>query len=327
MNNNITWKELKALNDLFHLRKTKANIQEHPFIKYLLEDKCILDKKLGNNKIILATENFDKFYKENFQIQYDEAKNFLIESGIEPSAKKNFTLENVKILMLIAENKIELKNNPTNIEDFSNEFFETSKYLKNKISLRNAVLKILDITEFPLDKKENQWRLVIDHPTPKAIVLCENKSFLKQPWIAKNVGVKLWYVGGNNIKIIDDIDEMELSKPIYYSCDWDLAGLQIYSRLKEKLRSKNTDIALLYPNEPHKKISTYIDYHHSHWDSTKILSGLKMDYFSENELNLICDLIKNKKWIEEESFDLQKILIDTLSHEYITVYKGIYDKE
>jgi len=45
MNNNITWKELKALDDLFNLRKTKANIQEHPFIKYLLEDKCILDKK------------------------------------------------------------------------------------------------------------------------------------------------------------------------------------------------------------------------------------------------------------------------------------------
>jgi len=214
--------------------------------------------------------------------------------------------------MLIAENKIELKNNPTNIEDFSNEFFETSKYLKNKISLRNAVLKILDITEFPLDKKENQWRLVVDHPKPKAIVLCENKSFLKQPWIAKNVGVKLWYVGGNNIKIIDDIDEMELSKPIYYSCDWDLAGLQIYSRLKEKLKSKNTDIHILYPNEPLKKISTYIDYHHSHWDLTKSLSGLKIDFFSKKELILIHDLIQNKKWIEEESFDLQKILTDIL---------------
>ena len=57
---------------------------------------------------------------------------------------------------------------------------------------------------------------------------------MKQPWIAKNTEVKMWYVGGNNIKVLDDIDEKELVKPIYYSCDWDLAGLQIYTRKATK---------------------------------------------------------------------------------------------
>lgn len=315
MNKDITWKELKALDDLFHLKKTRANIQDHPYIKYLLEDKCILDTKVGNTNVIVSTDNFEQFYERTFKIQYDEAKNFLIKNGIEPSAKKNFTLEDVRTLMLIAENKTELRNNPTNIEDFSNEFFDTSKYLKNKGSIRNAVFKILDITEFSLDKKENQWRLVIDHPNPKAIVLCENKSFLKQPWIAKNMKVKLWYVGGNNIKIIDDIDEIELSIPIYYSCDWDLAGLQIYSRIKTKLKNRNKDILLLYPNEPHKKISTYIDYHYSHWDSLKTLSGLSVEIFSKKELILINDLIQNKLWIEEESFNLAEMLNCTIPEE------------
>lgn len=313
MNKNITWKELKALDDLFHLKKTKASIQEHPYIKYLMEDKCILDRKSGNNKIIISTEDFEKFYEETFKLPYDEAKSFLIENGIESNAKKSFTLEDVKTLMLIAENKPELKNNPTNIEDFSNEFFDTSKYLKNKKSLRNAVFKILDITEFPMDTKENQWRIVVDYPNPKAIVLCENRSFLKQPWIAKNAEIKLWHVGGNNIKIIDDIDEIELSKPIYYSCDWDLAGLQIYLRIKAKLRNRNKDIMLLYPNEPHKKISIYIDYHYSHWDLSKKLSGLPLDLFSKRELVLINDLIQSEKWIEEESFDLIKMLENTIS--------------
>jgi len=308
MNKNITWKELKALNDLFHFKKTKANIQEHPYINYLLEDKCILDRKVGNTKVVISTESFEKFYEETFKIPYNEAKNFLIENGIEHSAKKSFTLEDIKTLMLIAENKIELKNNPTNIEDFSNEFFDTSKYLKNKTSLRNAVFKILDITEFPLDNKENQWRIVVDYPNPKAIVLCENKSFLKQPWIAKNLQVKMWYVGGNNIKIIDDIDEIELSKSIYYSCDWDLAGLQIYSRIKAKLKNRNKGIYLLYPNEPHKKISTYIDYHYSHWNSSIALSGLPIDIFSKKELILITNLIQNEMWIEEESFNLTEML-------------------
>ncbi|MEJ5102786.1 hypothetical protein [Chryseobacterium sp. MYb328] len=308
MNKNITWKELKALDDLFHLKKTKAIIQEHPYINYLLEDKCILDHQPGNNKVIISTDNFNRFYENTFKTAYDEAKTFLIENGIEPSAKKNFTLEDIKTLMLIAENKTELKNNPTNIEDFSNEFFDTSKYLKNKTSLRNAVFKILNITEFPLDKKENQWRIVVDHPNPKAIVLCENKSFLKQPWIARNTEVKLWYVGGNNIKIIDDIDEIELSKLIYYSCDWDLAGLQIYSRIKEKLKARKKDIFLLYPNEPHKKISTHIDYHYSHWDLLKELSGLSIENFSKKELVLINELIQKEKWIEEESFDLERMI-------------------
>lgn len=313
MNKNITWKELKALDDLFHLKKTKASIQEHPYINYLLEDRCVLDRKPGNNKVIISTDDFEKFYEKTFKTPYDEAKCFLIENGIEPNAKKNFTLEDVKTLMLIAENKPELKNNPTNIEDFSNEFFDTSKYLKNKKSLRNAVFKILDITEFPLDTKENQWRIVVDYPNPKAIVLCENRSFLKQPWIAKNAEIKLWHVGGNNIKIIDDIDEIELSKPIYYSCDWDLAGLKIYLRIKAKLRNRNKDIMLLYPNEPHKKISTYIDYHYSHWDLSKKLSGLPLDLFSKRELVLINDLIQSEKWIEEESFDLIKMLENTIS--------------
>ncbi len=313
MNKNITWKELKALDDLFRLKKTKASIQEHPYIKYLLEDKCILDRKPENNKVIISTDDFEKFYEETFKLPYDEAKSFLIENGIEPNAKKSFTLEDVKTLMLIAENKTELKNNPTNIEDFSNEFFDTSKYLKNKSSVRNAVFKILDITEFPLDKKENQWRIVVDYPNPKAVVLCENKSFLKQPWVAKNAEVKLWHVGGNNIKIIDDIDEMELSKPIYYSCDWDLAGLQIYSRIKAKLRTRNKDISLLYPDEPHKKISTYIDYHYSHWDLSKKLSGLPVEFFSKKELILINDLIQSEMWIEEESFNLMEMILSVLN--------------
>jgi hypothetical protein len=143
--------------------------------------------------------------------------------------------------------------------------------------------------------------------------MCENKSFLKQPWIAKETQTKLWYVGGNNIAIIDDIDEFELSKPLYHSCDWDLAGLHIYSRIKAKLKERKKDIQLLYPNEPHKKISTYIDYHYSHWDSTKTLSGLRLQDFSKKELFLINELIQNEQWIEEESTDLEIMIYNRIA--------------
>lgn len=312
MNKNITWKELKAFDDLYRLKKTRAIIQSHPYINYLINDKGILELKPDNIKVIVSTEKFEEFYEREFKKPYEEAKRFLIENDIKPTANKGFTLEDVKTLMLIAENKIELKNNPTNIEDFSNEFFDISKYLKKKTSVRNAVFKILDISHFPLDKKENQWRLVVDNRNPKAAVLCENKSFLKQSWIAKDSQVKLWHVGGNNIKIIDDIDNYELSKPIYYSCDWDLAGLQIYSRIKAKLKERNKNIQLLYPSSPQKIISTYIEYHYSHWDLTKKLSGLNPEDFTKKELLLINRLIQNEEWIEEESFDLSMMIASVL---------------
>lgn len=312
MNKNVTWKELKALDDLYHKRKSRALIQGHPYINYLLNEEGVLDLKPDNNKVIITADGFDELYERDFKKAFKAAKKFLIDNDIKPTANKKFTLEDVKTLMLIAENKSELKDNPTNIEDFSNEFFETSKYLKNRKSVRKAVFQILDIQRFPMDKKVNQWRLVVDNPNPQAIILCENKSFLKQPWIAKETQTKLWHVGGNNIGIIDDIDQSELNKPIYYSCDWDLAGLQIFVRIKNKLKERNADIKLLYPNEPIKKISTYIEYHYSHWNLTKSFSGLNLEDFSKVEIILIKELIDSEQWVEEESFNLTQMILNIL---------------
>lgn len=312
MNKNITWKELKALDDIYRFKKSRAVIQNHPYIKYLIYEEGILDLKPDNIKVIVATDKFEAFYEKEFKKPYEESKKFLLENDIKPTANKGFTIEDIKTLMLISENKTELRNNPTTIEDFSNEFFDISKYLKNRKSVRDAVFKILDIQRFSLDEKENQWRLVIDNKTPKAVIMCENKSYLKQPWIAKETQTKLWYVGGNNIAIIDDIDESDLSKSIYYSCDWDLAGLQIFSRIKAKLKERKTDIQLLFPNEPHKRVSTYIPYHDSHWDWTKPLSGIVLEDFSKKELKLVKSLIDKEEWIEEESFDIIKMINDVL---------------
>jgi len=312
MNKNITWKELKALDDIYRFKKSRALIQSHPYIKYLIYEKGILDLKPDNIKVIISTDRFEEFYEKEFKKSYEEAKRFLVKNDIKPTANKGFTIEEIKTLMFIAENKEELRNNPTTIEDFSNEFFDISKHLKNRKSVKDAVFKILNIERFSLDEKENQWRLVIDNKNPLAVIMCENKSYLKQPWITKITQTKLWYVGGNNIAIIDDIDESDLSKPIYYSCDWDLAGLQIFLRIKDKLKKRNKNIQLLFPNAPHKRVSTYISYHDSHWDLTKKISGLPLASFSKKELGLIKTLIDKEEWIEEESFDIIKMIKDVL---------------
>lgn len=307
----ITWKELKALNDIFIKESSKAKIQKHPFIQYLIQDKGYLDYKEGNNKILIAANGFDTFYKKRFEKQFNASKAFLETNGIETSAKKSFTIEDIKTLMLVSENKKELSSKLTNIEDFSSKIFENSKYLKGKKSVRDATCQLLGIDEFPLEKKDHQWRLVVDNRNPKAIVLCENKSFLRQPWIAKEMEIKLWYVGGNNIKPLDDIDEMELLRPFFYSCDWDLAGLQIYSRIKKKLQLRNKEINILYPNHPHKEIPVITYGHKSSWN-TKPLSDLDKNNFDQKEIELINDLIKKDKWIEEESTDLSRMIGEVL---------------
>ncbi len=307
---NITWKELKALNDIFIKGKSGARIQNHPYIKHLIETRDYFEHPEGRNDVLLTTNRFDNFYKKTFLKPFNAAKEFLKSENIETSAKKNFTLDDIKTFMFIAENRQELSSKLTNIEDFSSKIFESSKYLKGKRSVRNAVCKILGIDEFPIEKKDHQWRLVVDNQNPKAIILCENKSFLRQPWIAKENQIKLWYVGGNNIKQIDEIDEIELSRPIYYSCDWDLAGLQIYLRIKKKLRERSKELKILYPNPPHKETPSKALGHKSYWN-TQPLSGLIRDEFSQQEIDLINNLIKKDTWIEEESTDLG-LMISTM---------------
>ena len=316
MDKKLSWRELKALNDIYEKRKSKAKIQKHPYINYLLKTKSLIGYRHANTKVLIPALRFDDFYQNNFLEQFQYYKDFLEQNGIATDACRSFKEEDIKTLIFISENKKELSQKLTNIEDFSSKIFEYggSKYLKNRKGLKNAVCKILEIEEFPLQQKDHQWRLVIDCLNPKAIVLCENKSFLMQSWIAKKHKVKLWYVGGNNIRIVDDIDIEEFSKPIFYSCDWDLAGLQIYSRIKMKLRNRGVTIKLLYPNRPHNYMPVDSPYHKSFWQRMKDFTGLNKVDFTETEISLVDKLIKTNQWIEEESNDLILMLKNELSN-------------
>lgn len=302
-NKDFTWPVLKALNDLYEKKKTAAKIQEVDFIRYLMTQTDLIVQKRGNNKILVAGDGYEKYYEDNFQSAYQYYYNFLNQVGIRPDGGKKFTEEDIRTLMVVYESRNELKGNLSNIEDFSGKVFDFagSKYLKSRDSVRNAVLKILEIDEFPQTSKDLQYRLVVDNTNPKAIILCENKSFLKQPWNAKELEVKLWYVGGNNISILDDIDETELSYPIYYSCDWDFHGLKIYQSIKNKLKKRGAEIQILIPPTPHQYLPSDSFMHNSKWNYTIAFSGLDKDMFSSNEQELISKLIKEDLWIEEES--------------------------
>ncbi|ODS77059.1 MAG: hypothetical protein ABS46_18555 [Cytophagaceae bacterium SCN 52-12] len=311
-NRKLTWRHLKALHQLYIDKRTEAKITDNAYIKnVLIGQKKLIKYKSGNVKILEANTGFTAFYEQHFGTDYLRYETFLREQNLETDARRRYTEDDIQTLMFIAGQKEELVQNLSTIRTFSSEIFkgQGSKYLENKQGLKDAVCKILGIADFPeKDPKNLQWRFVVDCLNPRAVVLCENIAHLKNPWKAREQNIELWYVGGNNIGIIDYISPEKLSKPLYYSCDWDYHGLSIYSRIKEKLRLKSFDIGLLLPDTYETALPVNSPYHKSEWNFNEELSGLNRTHFSKEALQLINKLINENKWIEEESLDLITVM-------------------
>ncbi len=307
-NRKLTWRHLKGLNQLYLIGRTEAKITDNGYIKnVLMAQKKLIRHKSGNLKVLEATTAYKSFYEQNLETDYSLYESFLQKRQLEDDARRRYTEEDIRTLMFIAEQKEELIKNLTTIRTFSVNIFKGmgSKYLENKPGLKSAVCTILEIIDFPeKDPKNLQWRFVTDCISPKAIVLCENLDRLKNPWQAREANLELWYVGGNNIGIIDFIDSSKLSLPIYYCCDWDFDGLSIYSRIKHKIKSKGRELNLLIPNAYEVSLPIDSPHHNSKWNFNKKLSGLKQEDFSNEAISLIERLIQDNKWIEEESLDL-----------------------
>ncbi|MAQ76088.1 MAG: hypothetical protein CL613_07130 [Aquimarina sp.] len=308
---NIEWKHLRGLHQLYLEGRTKLKIFRNDYINtVLLNQRKLIRFKTGNHSIIEATDRYKAFYELNFLETFNYYNTFFEKSGIENNAKKSFTEEDLKALMFIYYNKQELKEKLTTQKKFSAQVFknQNSKYLENKLSLKNAVLDLLEIEYFPeKDPKNKQWRLVVDCLNPKVIVLCENLDCLKVPLEYKKNNIELWYVGGNNTKPLLDIPQEKLQLPIYYFCDWDFNGLKIYSQVKQIFKEKDKNIQIIEPLNNAKKLPVDVDHHKSKWKQ-KTFSGLIKDDFNKRQIDLIEQLISKDEWIEEESIDLLEAL-------------------
>ena len=307
----LTWRHLKALNQLYVDKRTTAKITDNGYItNVLMTQKKLLKFRSGNDKILEATPKYFAFYEENLKQDFDHYAHFLQTANVEDDARRKYSEDDIKTLMFIADYKEEICKTLTTIRTFSAEVFKNhgSKYLENKPGLKNAVCKILGINDFPdKDPKSHQWRLVLDCLNPTAIILCENIAHLKNPWKVREANLELWYVGGNNINMIDFIDSEKLALPIFYSCDWDYHGLSIYSRIKSKMKLKSAEIKLLYPHTIDIAIPTNAEHHKSNWNFNLPLSGLNRSDFEQKETGLIDKLIESDRWIEEESMDIIKL--------------------
>jgi hypothetical protein len=303
MRKEITWRQLKGLHQLYEGKSTRIKLMSNVFVKKVLyKNRHLLKHKDGSQDIIVKNEGFDKYFKENLLDQYEYYAEFFENAGIEISARRTYSQDILETLILIHKNRKTLRKNLSTPRIFSSNFFEDkdSKFLDSKPGLKGDILTILGVEKFPRESpKDQQYRLVVDCIDPKNILLCENKDFLKDPFEFRKNHIELWYLGGNNTKKLYDVPVDKIRFPLYYVCDWDFHGLDIYSRIKKIITEKDKSITLIIPPNPLLK-PIKSGKHYSEWKDG-LLSTLDADAFTDEETQLIEQLITKNKWVEEQT--------------------------
>ena len=307
----MKWNILKDLHVLYESGKIKkkpsfVNDSDITHLINSTREICVLSKEIILPENSTFRQTYEKLYHNNFLLY----KAFLRENLLEKPQTK-FEEEDIKQLIEIKAQmdsgslkhlrKQILKANET-VRGVSFMFFKNEKYLDDKGSLVDAIQKILQVHELP-SGKDKQYLYVVPCKTARAIILCENLYFLRVPERVKKYNIELWFAGGYNVSMLEDVDTRNL--PIYYSCDWDYDGLNIYDMVKNKI----PQIQLLFPNANPKSIAT--TEHKSLWknpDLPETLSELNNDLFNTQEKELIRQLISKNEWMVEESNDISKMI-------------------
>ncbi len=313
MNKQLSWKEIKALHQLFKDGQTAMKVVGHPYVKYLIENRYIGFKR-GSDKILIVNSTFhDKYIEEHLEESYARYYSFLTENELLFPYTSLSEFEIKKLIQLKQSSNIreELKSNiqagKESRKGVSNKYFKSAKHIKKGSFLENAVLKVLDIETFP--QNENQGFYRVPCKNPKCIILCENIYFLTLS-IAPQNNIELWCAGGNNTAPLERLPKIDY--PIYYLCDWDFHGLSIYERVYsiiENIADKKSPIHLITPNGKKEGIEQTSDNHRSLWNNKSQLSGLNKSFYQQDQIELIQQLVRNNEWIEEESNDFLEIIL------------------
>lgn len=309
----MNWQSFKSLYELYEdgSTKNKPTLLENAVFKYhanQTKELLFTKKEILVSNSTAFKNTFEKLYLNKYRICQ-----VLLESIGENTPHCRFDVDDI---LRLVEMKQQMESGE--LEEIrqqiitSNEtrrgvslmFFKNEKHLNSSEALERAVKTILNIESFA-DDRDFQYLYALQCHDPKLIVLCENLYFLKMPEKARKNNIELWYAGGRNIEKLTYSQNRNL--PIYYMCDWDYDGLDIFKSVKKIL----PNIELLTPNgEPKDIIKTE---HKSLWVNRaepSFLSGLSRELYSDYQCKLIQKLIKENTWIVEESNDLITLLSD-----------------
>jgi len=335
MNKNLNWRELKALYKLYigqpvekGDKNSSKSLRNHPYIIHLY-NKGFIKEKIGNGKVFIKEETnnkynelyFKEFVNRQNKTKYEIYLEFLQSINVNISSNNLREYDIVKLMEIrefwnndkLMELKEQIINARENIQGVSKMFFKSTKYIadnSNSKSLETAVKSLIGITEFPVNEKQYLKPFHCKHENAKVTILCENFYFLKFPHYIEENEIELMYVGGYNVSKLNNLIDVKL--PIYYLCDWDYDGLQIYENAKniiDNLKNNEYKLQLLTPNGKSEKISETEGHHSSKWENkNKFICGLTKQFYNEEQIDLIEILIQNDEWIEEEGNKLENII-------------------
>lgn len=309
----MNWIALKALHDIYNYGKTlkKATLLEDATFQFLINGTSELKQ---TTKEILASVEFRAYYEQNHLANYHAYETFLTRNSLlRPQTRLEES--DIRILIDIDERmrsgellgiRDQIISAQESVRGVSRMFYKHEKYLEGKPSLVEATKQLLGIDELANDR-DQQYKYVLECHNPKCIVLCENLDFLKRPARPRAHNIELWYAGGRNVAKLEFSGTNGL--PIYYSCDWDYDGMDIFRLVKDLIPS----IKLLFPTGQPKGIAA--TEHKSIWEfknDPNRLSGLEKELFSQKEIALIQELIRTENWIIEESNDLIRMVDQSL---------------
>ena len=308
----MNWQSFKSFYELYETGKTKSRpslVEDSIFKYHAYQTKELLFAK--KEILVKNRASFNQTFKNRYLNYYNQCL-VLLESIGEATPQCRFEVDDILCLVEMKKqiDNGELEEIRKQIID-SNEtrrgvslmFFKNEKHLDTSEALERAVKNILNIETFA-DNRDFQYLYVLQCHAPKHIVLCENLYFLKMPDKARKNHVELWYAGGRNIEKLIYTQSRDL--PVYYICDWDHDGLDIYASVKEKI----PHIQLLTPNGGKKDIVK--TEHKSLWrypETPARLSGLPAELYTGQQQQLIETLISENAWIVEESNDLASLLV------------------
>lgn len=282
----------KVVQYLAKLSKEKVlpfAYKDENYIRYLIDRKAIEQ----NGKQFSITKKFEESFLEEIENAFNECSSFIKKYDLS-YLENHYSIEEIEALIKIETDKQKIIEQEISFQNILTLYFGSSKHKTVQSNLSKAIKTILGIEFFPEEIKDQQFTSIL-YPKKKTrcIILCENKNRLITK---RHEFIEYWYAGGKNIKQLEFIPQPE--HPIFYLCDWDFDGLNIYIDIKRKYLPTLTAFIPTNPDSLMIEQSKVKD-HKSKWSNDKFLIHL-----NKTERSIAETLIKNKAIIIE-----QKILV------------------
>ncbi len=283
------YKVLQYLAKLSNEKVLPFGYKDENYIRYLIERKAIQ----LNGKQFSITKKFEENFLEEIENTFSKCSSFITKYGLS-YLENHYSIEEIESLIKIETDKSKISEQEITFQNILTLYFGSSKHKTAQSNLSKAIKTILGIEFFPEEIKDQQFISIL-YPKTKTrfIILCENKNRLITK---RHEFIEYWYAGGKNIKQLEFIPEPQ--HPIFYLCDWDFDGLNIYINIKIKYFP---DLAAFIPTNPDSLMieQSKVKDHKTKWNNDKFLIHL-----NKTERSIAENLIKNKAIIVE-----QKILV------------------